>query len=291
MQPEVTAFFHAATGSYAYVVADPSAHRAVVIDPVLDFDLRSGQTSTLFADALIAHVHEKKLAVDYVFETHAHADHLSAGAYLRDAFGAKLGIGARIVEVQREFKDLYGLADFRPDGSDFDLLLDDGARLELGALELEVIATPGHTPDGVCYRIGNAAFVGDTLFAPDVGTARCDFPGGDAATLYASIQRILALPGSTRIFLCHDYPPPGRAPAAETAIGVERAKNVHLAGRDSSEFVLLRRARDATLPPPTLMWPALQVNIRGGRLPPPEANGRSYLKLPLNAELPESSSV
>jgi glyoxylase-like metal-dependent hydrolase (beta-lactamase superfamily II) len=290
MKPEVSAFFHAATGTYAYVVADPATGRAAVIDPVLDFDLRTGATGTLFADALIAHAHEKKLAVDYILETHAHADHLSSGTYLAQALGARLGIGARIVEVQRAFNALYGLADAQAaDGSDFDLLLVDGATLALGELAIDVLATPGHTADGVSYRIGDAVFVGDTLFAPDVGTARCDFPGGDAATLFRSIQRILALPTSTLIFLCHDYPPPGRAPAAETTIGAERQKNIHLVGRDEGEFALLRRTRDNTLAQPQLMWAALQVNIRGGRLPPPESNGRSYLKLPLNVALSEST--
>ena len=284
MKPEVSAFFHAATGTYAYVAADPATSRAVVIDAVLDFDAKSGRTQTLFADALIAHAHEKNLAVDYVLETHAHADHLSAGAYLRDAFGAKLGAGARIVEVQRRFKELYGLGDeFAADGSDFDLLLEDGATLPLGEATIEVIATPGHTPDGVTYKIGDAAFLGDTLFAPDVGTARCDFPGADAAQLYASIQRLLALPSATRLFVCHDYPPPGRVPCAQTSVGAQRARNIHIAGRNESEFTLLRRTRDAGLPIPQLLWPALQVNIRGGRLPPPDGNGRSYLKLPLNA--------
>lgn len=284
MKPEVSAFFHAATGSYSYIVADPHTRRAALIDPVLDFEIKTARTSTLFADALIAHAHQMQLGVDYILETHAHADHLSAGAYLRDAFDAKLAIGARIVEVQAAFKTLYGLgAEFDADGRDFDLLLDDGARLPLGQLAIEVLDTPGHTPDGVSYRIGDAVFVGDTMFAPDVGTARCDFPGADAAVLYRSIQRLLALPSTTRLFVCHDYPPPGRAPTAQTSIGLEKARNVHLAGRNESEFAHLRRARDASLPVPQLLLPALQVNIRGGRLPPPDSDGRAFLKLPLNA--------
>ena len=282
-KPEVSAFFHAATGSYAYVVADPASARAAVIDPVLDFDLKSGRTQSLFADALIAHVHEKKLTVDFVLETHAHADHLSAGAYLRDALGAKLGAGARIVDVQRRFKELYGLgSEFLADGSDFDLLLEDGATLALGALELKVIATPGHTPDGVTYVCGNAAFIGDTLFAPDYGSASCDFPGGDARTLYRSIQRILGLPPETRLYQCHDYPPDGREPVPCASVATHRASNVHLVGKDEDAFVAMREARDKKLEMPALLLPAVQVNIRAGALPPAEPDGVSYLKIPVN---------
>ncbi|HET9484647.1 MAG TPA: MBL fold metallo-hydrolase [Xanthomonadales bacterium] len=284
MNPIVTPFFHAATHTYSYVVADPAGSAAAIIDPALDYDPAAARTATLFADALLAHVRDRKLALAWVLETHAHADHLSAAGYLCGQTGAKLGIGAGIVEVQRHFGALFGLGDdFVPDGRDFDARFADGDRFALGALEVRVLATPGHTPDGLTYVIGDAAFVGDTLFPPDVGTARCDFPGGDAATLYRSLQRILALPESTRLFHCHDYPPGARAPRAESVIAEQRVQNPHLAGGTEAAFVALRTARDRTLPVPTLLLPALQWNIRGGRAPPPDANGRAYLRLPLDA--------
>ena len=282
MSPEVVPWFHAATGTYSYLVCDPETRVAAIVDPVLDFDVRSARRSTLFADALIAHAHEKKLKVEWILETHAHADHLSAGAYLREELGAKLAIGAGIVGVQKYFAPLFGFeADFAADGSQFDTLFHDGDAFALGGIAARVLATPGHTGDGVCYVIGDAAFVGDTMFAPDVGTARCDFPGGDARTLYRSIARILALPQETRLFLAHDYPPQGRAPKAETTIAAQRGGNAHLA-KSEDEYVAMREERDATLAVPNLLLPAVQYNIRGGRPPPPDANGTAYLKLPLD---------
>jgi glyoxylase-like metal-dependent hydrolase (beta-lactamase superfamily II) len=282
MSPLVTPFFHSATGTWSYVVADASG-MAAIVDPVLDYEPRAARTATLFADAILAHVHDRKLRVAWILETHAHADHLSAGDYLRRETAAPLAIGRGIVQVQKHFKPVFGLGDeFRADGHDFDRLLDDGDSLEIGALECRVLATPGHTPDGLTYVTGDAAFVGDTLFAPDVGSARCDFPGGDAAVEWASIQRILALPDDTRLFLAHDYPPRGREPVAQISVADQRARNIHVAGKDQASFVALREARDPTLGPPTLLLPALQVNLRGGRLPEPEADGARYLRIPLD---------
>ena len=284
MTPIVTPYFHTGTHTWAYVVADPTTGTAAVVDPVLDYDAPSGRTATLFADAMLAHVRDRKLSLAWVLETHAHADHLSAAGHLVAETGAKLGIGAGIVAVQRHFKALYHLGDeFVPDASQFDARFEDGDRFALGALEVQVLATPGHTPDGLTYVVGDAAFVGDTLFPPDVGTARCDFPGGDAATLHRSITKILALPAGTRLYHCHDYPPQGRAPRADSRIDEQRAHNVHLAGRDAHAYVELRTARDRTLPVPQLLLPALQWNIRGGRPPPKESNGIAYLKVPIDA--------
>jgi glyoxylase-like metal-dependent hydrolase (beta-lactamase superfamily II) len=283
MNPTVTPYFHAGTHTWAYVVADPASGTAAIIDPVLDYDAASGRTATLFADALLAHVRDGRLTVAWVLETHAHADHLSAAGHLCAETGAQLGIGAGIVAVQRHFGALCHLDAFDADGRQFDARFEDGARFALGALEVQVLATPGHTPDGVTYVVGDAAFVGDTLFPPDVGTARCDFPGGDAATLHRSMMRILALPAGTRLYHCHDYPPQGRAPRADSRIDEQRAHNVHLAGRDADAYVELRTTRDRTLPVPQLLLPALQWNIRGGRPPPPESNGIAYLKVPLDA--------
>lgn len=285
MRPDVTPFFHAPTSTWSYVVRDPAGDAAAVIDPVLDYDPAAGLVCTEPARALLDHVLAHRLEVQWLLETHAHADHLSAAGWLKDALGgpARIGIGAGIVEVQRTFKRLLNLDDgFRADGSQFDHLFADGERLALGSLEIEVLATPGHTGDSVSYRIGDAVFVGDTVFSPPAGTARCDFPGGDAATLYRSIRRLYALPPATRVFLCHDYPPSGAAPRAEVTLAEERAHNVHVRDDvDEAAFVALRTQRDATLPVPRLLWPALQVNIRGGRLPPPEANGVAYLRTPL----------
>jgi glyoxylase-like metal-dependent hydrolase (beta-lactamase superfamily II) len=281
-RPSVQAFFHEDSSTFTYVVHHPDT--AVIIDPVLDYDADSARTNTTSADAVIAYVRDRKLRVAWTLETHAHADHLSAGGYLRDALGAPLAIGGGIVQIQKHFKTLFNLGDeFVPDGHQFDRLLQDGDELVAGELSVRVLATPGHTQDGLTYLIGDAAFVGDTLFAPETGTARCDFPGGDPARLYHSIQKIFALPAHTRLFLCHDYPPPGRSEAAESSIAAQREGNVHV-GHETpeAEFIALRRARDATLPPPRLILPALQVNIQGGRLPLPAANGIAYLKLPLN---------
>lgn len=283
MSPEIVPFFHAATSTWSYLVVDAAARVAAAIDPVLDYEPKAARTATLFADAMLAHLRQKQLTLAWILETHAHADHLSAGAYLREQTGARLAIGRGIVEVQRHFKGVYGLgAEFAADGRDFDELLADGATLTIGALAVRVLATPGHTADSLSYLIGDAAFIGDTLFAPDVGSARCDFPGGDAATLWGSIERLLALPDATRLFLAHDYPPPGREPRAATTVAEQCAHNVHVAGKSRDAFVALRQARDATLAAPQLLLPALQVNIRGGRLPQAEANGTRYLRIPLD---------
>lgn len=285
MQPVVTPFFHAPTSTWSYVVRDPDSPAAAIIDPVLDFDAASGRISTESAGKLLKHLREQALNLAWILETHAHADHLTAAAWLKRHTGAQVAIGARVVEVQRTFKALLNLdGDFVADGAQFDALLSDGDTLPLGALQVEAIATPGHTPDAVSYRVGDAAFIGDTLFAPELGSARCDFPGGDAATLHASVQRLYALPGDTRVFLCHDYPKQGEAPNAQTTIAQQMRDNKHLAQDTTVEqFVAMRSARDATLPVPKLLWPALQVNIRAGQLPPAEDNGIGYLKLPLDA--------
>jgi glyoxylase-like metal-dependent hydrolase (beta-lactamase superfamily II) len=280
--PEVESFFHKDTGTWTHVVHDGAA--AAIVDPVLDYDAAAARTSTAGADAVLAFVRQHALRVGWILETHAHADHLSAAGYLRDALGAPVAIGRGIVAVQAHFKRVFGLGDdFVADGSQFDRLLDDGDALSIGSLAVRALATPGHTADSLTYVVGDAAFIGDTLFAPDLGTARCDFPGGDAAQLYASIRRILALPESTRLFLCHDYPPPARTPWRETTVACEAKENVHVGGGVGvDDFIAKRRARDATLPVPRLLLPALQVNIRGGRLPPADADGQRYLRLPLN---------
>lgn len=281
-RPEVQSFFHAGTGTWTHVVHD--GHVAAIIDPVLDYDAATARTATASIDAVLAYARAHGLRVAWILETHAHADHLSAAGHAHDVLGAPIGIGRGIVEVQAHFKQVYGLgADFAADGHQFDRLLDDGDTLAIGALALRVLTTPGHTRDSLTYLVGDAAFIGDTLFAPDVGSARCDFPGGDPAQLYASIRRILALPAATRLFLCHDYPPSARAPIAETSIGAQSLRNRHVGGgATETAFIAQRRVRDATLPAPRLLLPALQVNIRGGRLPPPEADGHRYLRLPLN---------
>src|SRR5690349_9164824 len=277
--PEITAFFDEATNSVSYLVADPATGAAAVIDPVLDFDAASGTIATHSADKILAAADE--LTIAWVLETHAHADHLSAANLIRERTGAKIGIGAGIGEVQRVFAPLLGIDDLA--GSDFDCLLEDRDRLPLGELEIEVIATPGHTPACVTYRIGDVAFVGDTLFMPDYGTARCDFPGGDARRLYRSMLRILSLPRETRLFMCHDYKAPGREQFAwETTVGDQLDRNVHIGrGVDEEAYVAMREARDATLKAPKLLYPAIQVNIRGGRMPPADDEGRRYLVLPL----------
>jgi len=280
--PEIESFFHKDSGTWTHVVHDGEA--AAVIDPVLDYDAAAARTSTTSADAVLAFVQQRALRVEWILETHAHADHLSAAGYLQNGLDAPIAIGRGIVEVQAHFKQVFGLGDdFVADGSQFDRLLDDGDEWTVGSLSVRTLATPGHTRDSLTYVVGDAAFIGDTLFAPDIGTARCDFPGGDAADLHASIRRILALPESTRLFLCHDYPPPARASWRETTIACEAKENVQIGGGvGEAEFVAKRRARDATLAVPRLLLPALQVNIRGGRLPPAEADGNHYLRLPLN---------
>ena len=279
--PEITAFFDEATNSVSYLVTDPATRVAAVIDPVLDFDAASGTIATRSADAILAAALDQGLTVAWVLETHAHADHLSAASLIRERTGAKVGIGAGIAEVQRRFAPMLGVDDLRAE--DFDRLFDDGDRVALGGLEIEVIATPGHTPACLTYRIGDAAFVGDTLFMPDYGTARCDFPGGDARRLYRSMRRILSLPRETRLFMCHDYKAPGRDTFAwETTVGEQLDRNVHIGGGvEESAYVTMRETRDGMLKAPKLLYPAIQVNIRGGRLPPADEQGRRFLTLPL----------
>jgi glyoxylase-like metal-dependent hydrolase (beta-lactamase superfamily II) len=283
--PQIDAFFDEATNSVSYLVSDSEGGAAAIIDALLDFDAASGDVSTKSADAILVKAAERGVSVDWILETHAHADHLSAASYLRGKTGAKVAIGSGIREVQRVFGALLKADDVRLDGSDFDLLLDDGDRLPLGTLDIEVMATPGHTPACVSYRICDAVFVGDTLFMPDYGTARCDFPGGCAHQLYHSIRRILSLPRETRLFLCHDYKAPGRDEFAfQTTVAAERQGNIHVHdGIGEEEFVAMRRARDATLKVPQLLLPAVQVNMRAGQLPPAEDNGVRYMKIPLDA--------
>ena len=282
-QPRVHAQFDEATHTVSYVVWDPATCRAAIIDPVLDYDHRTGRVSHRSADDLLGFVADQGLSVDWVLETHAHADHLSAAPYLKEKTGAPIGIGARITEVQRTFAPVFGLDDVSGDGREFDRLLRDGDTIALGGLQVEVMHTPGHTPACVSYRIGEAVFVGDTLFMPDYGTARADFPGGDARTLYRSIHRLLALPDATRLYLCHDYKAPGRDHFAwETTVGEEKTRNIHVGGGvDEASFVAMREARDATLAAPVLLLPSLQVNIRAGRLPDPDRDGRRFLRIPL----------
>ena len=282
-QPRVHAQFDEATHTVSYVVWDPATRRAAIIDPVLDYDHRTGRVSHRSADDLLGFVADQGLSVDWVLETHAHADHLSAAPYLKEKTGAPIGIGARITEVQRTFAPVFGLDDVSGDGREFDRLFRDGQTIALGGLQVEVMHTPGHTPACVSYRIGEAVFVGDTLFMPDYGTARADFPGGDARTLYRSIHRLLALPDATRLYLCHDYKAPGRDHFAwETTVGEEKTRNIHVGGGvDEASFVAMREARDATLAAPVLLLPSLQVNIRAGRLPDPDRDGRRFLRIPL----------
>jgi glyoxylase-like metal-dependent hydrolase (beta-lactamase superfamily II) len=282
--PEVRSFHHDPTGTWTHLVWDPASGRAAVVDPVLDYDAASARTGAAAAEEVAAAVERDGLTVDWVLETHAHADHLTAAQWFRSRYGCPVAIGRGIREVQANFRAIYGLGDaFPADGRQFDRLFDDGDVEPLGSLAIRVLATPGHTADSVTYLIGDAAFVGDTLFAPAAGTARCDFPGGDAHCLYRSIQRLFALGDDTRLFLCHDYPEPGETLRACATVGEQRADNVHVGGgRAEAEFVALREARDRTLSMPELILPALQVNIRAGHLPPPEADGRIYLRIPVD---------
>ena len=284
MQPIVTPFHHAGTGTWSYVVADPATSEAAIIDPVLDYDWKSARTATTAADLLVAHCRAHGLRVRWILETHAHADHLSSAQYLKGVLGGEVAIGQDIRSVQRTFKNLFGLGpDFQPDGSQFDKLLDDDTTLPLGAGSIHVIPTPGHTSDSVSFLVGNAVFVGDTLFMPDSGSARCDFPGGDAAGLYRSVQRLFTLPAGTRMFVCHDYTPGGRAAACETTVDEQRCANIHIRnGIDEAAFVRMRTERDATLDVPGLLIPSVQVNIRAGHLPAAEADGISYLRVPVD---------
>jgi len=285
MHPDVKGFHHAGTGSWTYLVTDPRSRAAAIVDPVLDFDWKSGRTATAAADEVIAHCRAHGLDVRWILETHAHADHLSAAQHVKARLGGEVAIGRGILDVQRTFKRIYGLgAEFEPDGREFDRLLDDGDSLPLGSTSIDVIATPGHTSDSVSFVAGDAVFIGDTLFMPDSGSARCDFPGGDAAQLYRSVvDRLFALPPSTRVFVCHDYRPGGREARCETTIAEQRRANVHLRDEvDEAAFVRLRTERDATLDVPNLIVPAVQVNIRAGHLPPPEPDGVRYLRVPLD---------
>lgn len=284
--PNVRAFFDESSNTFSYVVWDPEQREAAVIDSVLDYDPASGRTGHISADAIVAFVEASCLRVEWLIETHVHADHLSAARYVQSRVGGKIGISEHIVSVQSVFAQLFNLGEtFQCDGSQFDHLFKDGERYRIGHIEARTIHTPGHTPACMTHVIGDAAFVGDTLFMPDYGSARCDFPGGDAHELYRSIQKLFQLPEDTRVFMCHDYKPAGRKEYQyETTIGEERRANIHLhQGVSEDEFVRMRQARDATLPVPRLLLPSVQVNMRAGQLPSPESNGVRYLKIPLDA--------
>lgn len=285
MNPIVKGFFDHDTWTVTYVVYEKPGTPCAIIDSVLDYDPKSGRTSTAAADEVIAFVHANNLQVAWILETHAHADHLTAAPYLKEKLGGRTAIGANIRIVQEVFKGIFNLeSSFATDGSQFDHLFAEGETFQIGQLAGEVMYLPGHTPACVGYRIGNAVFVGDTIAMPDVGTARCDFPGGDASILYQSIKKLLSLPPDTRLFMCHDYPPAGRDVCFETTVAAEREKNIHVHdGVDEATYVDMRTTRDQGLAMPVLMLPAVQVNIRAGHLPPPEQNGVSYLKIPLNA--------
>lgn len=282
-EPLIDAFFDAPSNTFSYLVADPASGTAAVIDPVLDFDPASGVADTRSAAAIAARAAERGWRIAMVLETHAHADHLSAAPFFKAHRGAWIGIGAHIRDVQRIFRPVFAMDDLKTDGSDFDRLFEDGERFAIGELAVEVMHLPGHTPADVAYRIGDAVFVGDTLFMPDYGTARADFPGGDARTLYRSIRRLLSLPDETRLLLCHDYKAPGREDYRwETTVGEQRRASVHVHdGIGEDDFVAMREKRDASLAVPKLLLPSIQVNIRAGHFPPPAANGVSYLRLPV----------
>ncbi len=282
--PTVTGFFDEATNTVTFVVKDPASTACAIVDSVLDFDYSSGRTDTASADRVIAYVRDQGLSCDWILETHVHADHLSAAPYIQQRIGGKIGIGEHITTVQNTFGKVFNEGtEFQRDGSQFDRLFKDGDSFTVGGLKGHVLHTPGHTPACLTYVIGDAAFVGDTLFMPDYGTARCDFPGGSAKALYQSIERILSLPDETRIFVCHDYKAPGRDTFAwETTVAEEKAANVHIAHRSEGEFVQMREARDKTLSMPKLIIPSLQVNMRAGQMPPPDEDGKTFLKVPVN---------
>lgn len=284
MNPHVQSFYDPATFTFSYIAYDRDGGHAVIIDPVLDFDAASARTSTVSADRLLAFVREHALTVDWILETHAHADHLTAAAHLKRETGARVAIGQGITQVQERFKTLFGLEpEFPTDGRQFDRLFTDGDTFSIGELRARVVATPGHTDDSLTYVIGDAAFVGDTVFAPETGTARVDFPGGDARKLYQSIRRLFDLPADTRLFLCHDYPPAERQARGQSSLDDQQQRNVHVGGHaDEETFVKMRTERDASLAAPKLILPALQINIRAGEFPPPDANGIRYLRMPLN---------
>lgn len=285
MTPDVHGFFDEATNTITYVVIEPKGRACAVIDSVLDFDYASGHTDTRSADAVIAFIQEQKLDLKWILETHVHADHLSAAPYIQERLGGKIGIGDRITVVQETFGKVFNEGTrFQRDGSQFDQLFQDGDSIHLGQMRCDVMHTPGHTPACLTYVIGDAAFVGDTLFMPDFGTARCDFPGGSAEVMYDSVQKILALPDSARIFVCHDYKAPGRDSYAwESTVGAQKALNVHVGmGKSKEDFVAMRTTRDASLGMPKLIIPSLQVNMRAGHMPEPDDDGKTYLKVPIN---------
>ncbi len=284
MKPNIQAFFDSATWTVSYVVYDEAGGHCVIIDPVLDYDPKTSRTGTHSADRLIAFVREQQLTVDWILETHAHADHLSSAEYLKNQLGGKTGIGDNIPAVQKTFKKIFNLGDeFNPDGHHFDHLLTDGELFQVGKLTAKAISVSGHTPADMAYQFDDAIFVGDTLFMPDIGTARADFPGGDAHQLFKSIRKLLAFPPATRLFMCHDYPPATRSARWESTVAEQHAHNIHVHdGIDENTFVSMRDKRDATLEMPTLLLPSIQLNIRAGKLPPAETNGIAYFKLPVN---------
>jgi glyoxylase-like metal-dependent hydrolase (beta-lactamase superfamily II) len=283
--PVIRAFFDEPTNTVSYLVSDPVTAKAAVIDPVLDFDIASGEVDVRSAEAILEAARKAGLTIEWVLETHAHADHLTAAPFIKAETGATIGIGEHIKDVQKIFRPVFEADDVKPGGGDFDRLFSDGERFRIGELEVEVLHVPGHTPADLAYKIGDAVFVGDTLFMPDYGTARADFPGGDARQLYRSIRKLLSLPDETRLFLCHDYKAPGRDKyACETTVGDERRHSIHVHdGVSEEEFVAMRETRDATLAVPRLLLPSIQVNIRAGRFPPAEENGVSYLRVPVKA--------
>ena len=285
MKAQIEAFFDPATWTISYIVYDERGGSCAIIDPVLDYDPKSGRTKATSAEKLINFVREYQLTVEWLLETHAHADHLSAAAYLRDKIGGRTGIGESISLVQRSFKELFNLgAEFAPNGSHFDHLIIDGEVLKIGKISAKAIAVPGHTPADMAYQVDDAVFVGDTLFMPDIGTARADFPGGNPHQLYRSIQKILSLPPDTKLFMCHDYPPASRLPQWQSSVAQEKLHNIHVHdGVTEGAFVTIRTKRDATLELPVLMLPSVQANIRAGQLPEPESNGIAYFKIPINA--------
>lgn len=284
-QIHVEAFLDKDSETFSYVVSDIASKRAVIIDPVLDFDYKSGRTATQSAAVILSYIQQQHLTVDWVLETHAHADHLSAAPYFKQQLGAQIGIGAQITQVQTIFKQVFNLEkEFLPNGAQFDRLFHDGEIIQVGTMQIRVMHTPGHTPADLAYLVNEeAAFVGDTLFMPDVGTSRCDFPGGSASTLFHSISRLLALPAETKIYVCHDYPTKGREHHYQTTVGAQRQHNIHVRdGVTEAQFVAMREARDATLAMPRLILPSIQVNIRAGHMPPADEQGKVYLKLPIN---------
>ena len=284
MKTQIKSFFDKATWTFTYVVSDPEARVCIVIDPVLNYDPKSGRTLTQSADQVLEYITSNQLQLEWILETHAHADHLTAAKYLQDMLGGKIAIGEKVQKIQGVFKGIFNLGDeFKADGSQFDHLIKDGENISFGNLNIESIAVPGHTPACLAYKIDDAIFVGDTLFPADVGTARCDFPGGDASTLYKSIKKILSYPESTNLYMCHDYPPTNRQVIGRTTVGEQRENNIHIRdGVTEDAFVQMRKARDATLEVPVLLLPSIQVNIRAGAMPPKEDNGTSYMKIPIN---------